>query len=254
MNAREVLERLQRGEIDVSRAEKLLKLDFLEKIGEHAVFDHGREARRGIPEVVFGESKSPEVAAEIVAKAFCDRDIMLVSRAGRAHFEAISKAVGPKFVRYEEKARMVVVDKRPSKEPKGLIGIITAGSSDICVAEEAKVMAEAMGCRVMISYDVGVAALHRMMDPLKAMLDADVDCLVVVAGMEGALPTVISGLSDVPVIGVPTSVGYGYGGKGEGALMGMLQSCSPGLTVVNIDNGVGAGATAALISLRSRRR
>ncbi|MCE5296776.1 MAG: nickel pincer cofactor biosynthesis protein LarB [Euryarchaeota archaeon] len=253
MNAREVLERLQRGEIDISRAEQLLKLDFLERIGEHAVFDHGREARRGIPEIVFGESKTPEVAAEIVSKAISDRDIMLVSRASPAHVKAISKAVDPSWVRYEERARMVVVDKRPGRESKGLIGILTAGSSDIGVAEEAKVVAEAMGCRVMVSYDVGVAALHRLMDPLIKMLEAGVDCLIVVAGMEGALPTVISGLSDVPVIGVPTSVGYGYGGKGEGALMGMLQTCSPGLVVVNIDNGVAAGATAALISLRSRR-
>jgi hypothetical protein len=218
------------------------------------VFDHGREARRGIPEIVFGESKSPAVAAEIVSKAISDRDIMLVSRAGQAHFEAISKTVDPAWVRYEERARMVVIDKRPERERKGLIGIITAGSSDIGIAEEAKVVAEAMGCRTMISYDIGVAALHRLMDPLMRMLDEGVDCLVVVAGMEGALPTVISGLSDVPVIGVPTSVGYGYGGKGEAALMGMLQTCSPGLVVVNIDNGVAAGATAALISLRSRRR
>ena len=122
------------------------------------------------------------------------------------------------------------------------------------MAEEAKAVAEAMGCKVFTEYDIGVAALHRMLDPLSRMLEQGVDVLVVCAGMEGALPTVISGLTDVPVIGVPTSVGYGFGGKGEAALMGMLQTCSPGLVVVNIDNGIAAGATAALISLRVRSK
>jgi hypothetical protein len=148
---------------------------------------------------------------------------------------------------------LVVIDKRPDRPKVGKIGILTAGSSDISVAEEAKAMAELMGCEVLTEYDIGVAALHRFLEPLAKMLDQGVDVLVVVAGMEGALPTVVSGLADVPIIGVPTSVGYGYGGKGEAALMGMLQTCSPGLVVVNIDNGIAAGATAALISLRCRR-
>ncbi|MDD1746967.1 MAG: nickel pincer cofactor biosynthesis protein LarB [Methanomassiliicoccales archaeon] len=253
MNARDVLERFKRGEIGLDRAEQLLKLDFLEVIGEHTIFDHAREARRGIPEIIFGETKSPQVVADIVGRVLSDREVILVSRASHEHLEAVKSVVDADMVRYVERAKMIVVDKRKETVAKGMVGILTAGSSDIAVAEEAKAVAEAMGCQVVTSYDVGVAALHRFMGPLMKMIDAGVDVLVVVAGMEGALPTVVSGLTDVPVIGVPTSVGYGYGGKGEAALMGMLQTCSPGLVVVNIDNGVAAGATAALISLRCRR-
>ncbi|QLH75571.1 MAG: nickel pincer cofactor biosynthesis protein LarB [Methanomassiliicoccales archaeon] len=253
MNARDVLERLQRGEIDIDRAERLLRLDFLESIGGHTVFDHAREMRRGIPEIIFGETKSPEVVGEIVMRAIGDRDVILISRARREHFEEVVRRLGEEHVRYDERARTVIINKRAVQRPRGVIGIMTAGSSDIAVAEEAKTVAEAMGCRVITAYDVGVAALHRLLDPLKMMIDEGVDCIIVVAGMEGALATVVSGLVDVPVIGVPTSVGYGHGGRGEAALMGMLQTCSPGLVVVNIDNGVAAGATAALISIRSRR-
>ena len=253
MNIRDILEQLKRGEIDEARAEQLLKLDFLERIGEHTCFDHAREARRGIPEIVFGETKSPAMVADIVKRVMADRDVILVSRASQAHVDAVRKVVDPGLVRYIETSRMVVIDKRKDPVIKGKVGIMTAGSSDIAVAEEAKAVAEAMGCQVFTEYDVGVAALHRMLDPLSRMLEQGVDVLVVCAGMEGALPTVICGLTDVPVIGVPTSVGYGFGGKGEAALMGMLQTCSPGLVVVNIDNGIAAGATAALISLRARR-
>jgi len=253
MNARDVLERFRKGEITLDRAEQLLKLDFLEVIGEHTIFDHAREARRGIPEIIFGETKSPQVVADIVGRVLSDREVILVSRASREHLEAVRSVVDGDMVRYVDKAKMIVVDKRRERAAKGMVGILTAGSSDIAVAEEAKAVAEAMGCQVITSYDVGVAALHRFMGPLMRMIEEGVDVLVVVAGMEGALPTVVSGLTDVPVIGVPTSVGYGYGGKGEAALMGMLQTCSPGLVVVNIDNGVAAGATAALISLRCRR-
>jgi len=130
---------------------------------------------------------------------------------------------------------------------------MTAGTSDIRVAEEARVVAEEMGCEVVTAYDVGIAGFHRHIGPLRRMLREGVDAIVVVAGMEGALPSVVASLVDVPVIGVPTSVGYGLGGKGVGALTTMLQSCSPGLCVVNIDNGVGAGALAALIARRVAR-
>jgi len=253
MNIRDVLERYKKGEIELQKAEQLLKLDFLEKIGEHTVFDHAREGRRGIPEVVFGETKSPKVVADTVARVMSDREILIISRASPEHFQAVKKAVDPTMVRYNEPARMILVEKHGPRHRSGKVGVIAAGSSDIGVAEEAKAVAEAMGCEVLTAYDVGVAALHRILEPLKTMIEAGVDCLVVVAGMEGALPTVVSGLTDVPVIGVPTSVGYGYGGKGEAALMGMLQTCSPGLVVVNIDNGIAAGATAALISRRCKR-
>jgi hypothetical protein len=176
--------------------------------------------------------------------------VLLVSRASEAHVEKVRRAAKGMKVTYVAEARMIIVDKRKQKTKRGKVGVLAAGSSDIGVAEEARAVAEAMGCEVLTSYDVGVAALHRVLEPVKRMVEEGVDALVVVAGMEGALPTVVSGLTDVPVIGVPTSVGYGYGAKGEAALMGMLQSCSPGLAVVNIDNGVGAGAIVALISRR----
>ena len=250
MSIRDVLERHRRGELSDAEAEKLLKLDFLESISSHTVFDHAREARRGIPEVVFGETKSPEVVADIVSRVMADREILLISRASPEHLSAVKRKAKGMKVTYVEEARMVIIDKSRAKGKHGRIGVLAAGSSDVGVAEEARVVAEAMGCEVLTAYDVGVAALHRVLEPVKRMIDEGVDVLVVVAGMEGALPTVVSGLTDVPVIGVPTSVGYGYGAKGEAALMGMLQSCSPGLAVVNIDNGVGAGAIAALISRR----
>jgi NCAIR mutase (PurE)-related protein len=129
--------------------------------------------------------------------------------------------------------------------------VITAGTSDVPIAEEAAVVAEEMGCGVVTAYDCGVAGLHRLAAPLRAMRRRRVDAIVVAAGMDGALPSVVSGLVDVPVIGLPTSIGYGAGGKGVAALLSMLQTCSPGLAVVNIDNGVGAGATAALIANRA---
>jgi pyridinium-3,5-biscarboxylic acid mononucleotide synthase len=131
------------------------------------------------------------------------------------------------------------------------VGVITAGSSDAPIAVEASLMAREMGIEVTIVRDVGVAGIHRLVEPLEQLMAEDVDAIVVAAGMDGALPSVVSGLVPVPVIGLPTSIGYGYGGEGVGALMAMLQSCAPGLAVVNIDNGIGAGATAALIANRA---
>ncbi len=253
MRARDVLESYKNGEIDADEAEKLLRLDYIRRIGEHTLFDPCRAERKDVPEVIFGESKPPSTLAEIVSQALRDKNHLIISRAGPEHLEAVRQAVGEDIVRYEEAASMIVVDRRSEREPQGLIGILAAGTSDIQVAEEARVVAEAMGVEVAIAYDVGIAGPHRLLDPLLNMLEKGVDALVVVAGMEGALASVVSSLADVPIIGVPTSVGYGAGGRGEGALMTMLQSCSPGLAVVNIDNGVGAGATAGLISLRCRR-
>jgi len=143
--------------------------------------------------------------------------------------------------------------KAPS-QTGGRVGVITAGTSDQPVAEEATLVLREMGCSVTTAYDVGVAGLHRLFDPLRRLLgEAQVDVIIVAAGMDGALPSVVSGLVDVPVIGLPTSVGYGLGGQGEAAILTMLQSCSPGISVVNIDNGVGAAAVAGLIAVRCAR-
>jgi NCAIR mutase (PurE)-related protein len=253
MDIRDILERYSKGEISPEEAERLLKLDFLERIGDHTLFDHSRSARRGIPEIILGESKDPKVLAEIVGKLMESRDLVIISRTTPEHYKAIDEKIGERDgVRWAKRAHMVIVDQRLEKPKAGTIGILAAGTSDITVAEEAREVAEAMGCTVITAYDVGIAALHRVIQPLKEMMESDCEVLIVVAGMEGALASVISSLVDIPVIGVPSSVGYGRGGKGEAALLSMLQSCSPGLVVVNIDNGVNAGATAALISKRRR--
>ncbi|MDW5563552.1 MAG: nickel pincer cofactor biosynthesis protein LarB [Methanomassiliicoccus sp.] len=253
MTIRDVLERYRKGELESDEAERLLRLDYVRKIGEHTLFDPRRSERKDVPEIIYGEGKSPAVVAEIVGQALQDKDHLIISRASIGHMEAVCGKLGVEIVRYEKAASMIIVDRRPRTEFRGLIGILAAGTSDVRVAEEAKVVVEAMGVGVTVAYDVGIAGFHRLLDPLTKMLDQGVDALIVVAGMEGALASVVSSLVDVPVIGVPTSVGYGAGGNGKGALLTMLQSCSPGLAVVNIDNGVGAGATAGLISLRCRR-
>jgi NCAIR mutase (PurE)-related protein len=149
-----------------------------------------------------------------------------------------------------------IVLREPGNEPHptgGVIGILSAGTADIPVAEQARIIAEEMGCKVVKAYDVGIAGVHRLLEPLQEMIEAEAAAIIVAAGMEGALPSVVAGLVPTPVIGLPTSTGYGIGGGGVAALMAMLQSCCPGLVCVNIDNGVGAGATAALIANNTAR-
>jgi pyridinium-3,5-biscarboxylic acid mononucleotide synthase len=214
--------------------------------------DPERELRKGVPEVIFGEAK--EVAQVIaIARRLLERTgRTIISRVRPEAIPPIQEAFSSSTVRICEASRVVVV-YAPGYVPKrtgGRVGVISAGTSDIPVAEEAAVMAEEMGCSVTCIYDVGVAGLHRLMRPLRELLESGVDAIVVAAGMDGALPSVVAGLVPVPVIGLPTSVGYGIGGKGVAALLSMLQTCAPGLVVVNIDNGIGAGSTAALIANR----
>ncbi len=254
MDAREVLEKLSRGELDIDAAERLLKLDYVEKIGNHTVFDMSRECRSGIPEVIYAGGKPPEKVGEIVEHVVKKKGIIVLSRASEEHRSEVVRRIGQEGVSFNPEAHMIVVDRRGcARDSLGRIGILTAGTSDIPVAEEAAVIAEVLGCSVIRGYDVGVAGIHRLLEPLKEMIKQDVACVVVVAGMEGALPSVVAGMVGVPVIGVPTSIGYGLGAGGMGALTTMLQSCAPGLVVVNIDNGFNAGATAALIA-KARRR
>jgi len=177
--------------------------------------------------------------------------------AGDAAVAAATSAAGPveglRFM-YQSDAEVLAAyaPRYLPPEPGGCVGLLTAGTSDIPVAEEAALIITHMGCRVERGYDTGVAGMHRLLEPLTRMIESGADVLVVVAGMEGALPSVVAGLVDVPVIGVPTSTGYGLGGDGTAALYSILQSCSPGLVAVNIDNGVGAGAAAALMARRRR--
>lgn len=221
-----------------------------------AKLDIYRDRRCGIPEVILAEDKEPKWVAELLIEMAKEKGMAIASRVDQKYFKVIRGRISSKFkVKYYKKSRMIVVSKPGYKLQKksGKVGLIAAGTGDIPVTEEAKVIMELLGCEVITAYDVGVAGIHRLFSPLEKMLRERVSCIVVVAGMEGALPTVVKGLVDVPVIGVPTSVGYGYGGKGESALMTMLQSCSPGLVVVNIDNGFGAGCAATLIARQKTR-
>jgi len=214
--------------------------------------DPGREQRKGTPEVIFAESKE---VAQIIAMAqglLKGSGRAIISRVRPEAIAPLREAFQAYTVSVREAARAVVI-YRPDyvqRRTGGLVGIISAGTSDIPVAEEAAIIAEEMGCQVTCIYDVGVAGLHRLVEPLRNLLSSGVDAIVVAAGMDGALPSVVAGLVPVPVIGLPTSIGYGLGGKGIAALLSMLQTCAPGLSVVNIDNGVGAGTTAALIANR----
>ncbi len=217
-----------------------------------ARLDLGRAARKGIPEVVLAESKRDDQLVAIV-RAFLERNgYAIVSRASEGQLALLRGAFPDANVDTREAAHAIALHTPEYARPStgGHVGVLTAGVGDIPVAEEARLVAEEMGCRVSTIYDVGVAGIHRLFGPLDALLASDVAALVVCAGMDGALPSVVAGLSHAPVIGCPTSIGYGAGGKGEAALLAMLQTCAPGLTVVNIDNGVGAGATAALIANR----
>lgn len=253
---REVLCRLARNEISVDEAERMLKTTTITELARLARLDVNREIRRGFPEIVLAEGKRSEDVAKLALKMLEINGRVLVSRAGKKHLDAIKKRVpGKENLWFNERARMIVLKNRGFTVAKtgGRIGVLTAGTSDIPVAEEVKVVAEEMGCEVFSAYDAGVAGLHRLFTPLKEMMEEDVDVIVVVAGREGALPSVVAGMVDTPIIGVPTSSGYGYGGSGESALMAMLQACSLGIAVVNIDGGVPAGAIAGLIANRSAK-
>lgn len=214
--------------------------------------DSGRERRKGAPEVIFGETKE---TAQIIAMAqglLAGTGRAIISRIPSASIAPVRETFHAYTVRMRDAAHAMVIysPEYVRRSTGGHIGVISAGTSDIPMAEEAALIAEEMGCRVTCIYDVGVAGLHRLISPLSDLLTDGVDAIIVAAGMDGALPSVVAGLVPVPVIGLPTSIGYGLGGKGVAALLSMLQTCAPGLSVVNIDNGVGAGITAALIANR----
>ena len=212
--------------------------------------DPEREQRKGVPEIILGETKEPEQIIAMARSLLSASGRAIISRVQQGFVEVLREAFQGYTFRIRENSRAVVI-YRPDyvqRRTGGLIGVISAGTSDIPVAEEAALVAEEMGCTVTCIYDVGVAGLHRLMEPLRNLLSDGVDVIIVAAGMDGALPSVVAGLVPVPVIGLPTSIGYGMGGKGVAALLSMLQTCVPGLSVVNIDNGVGAGSTAAIIA------
>lgn len=213
-----------------------------------AKVDSHRRIRCGFPEVIFCMGKTPEQVVRIVEHIVAGGNDMLATRANSEIYKAVSKEF-PNAV-YHEQARTITIRKTKRKPQRGLIMIITAGTSDIPVAEEARVTAEIMGNKVKVLYDAGVAGIHRLMKSHGELLKANV--IIVVAGMEGALASVVGGLVDCPVIGVPTSIGYGASFFGVAPLLSMLNSCAAGVSVVNIDNGFGAAYVASLIN-RTRK-
>ena len=241
------------GKISVMKAKKLLALHAVEKIEDLVKLDVGRKFRRGIPEVIFAEKKQLAEIKKIILTTMRRSDSVLVSRINKKDYEKIISFSKKNKIKKKtgKNTTAVLFFKKSLNSSGGRVGILTAGTSDIGVAEEARLMCEAMGCTCISSYDVGIAGLHRVLPVIKKMIKKEVDAIIVVAGMEGALASIVSSLVDIPVIGVPSSVGYGYGEKGVAALAAMLQSCTLGLSVVNIDNGIGAGAIAANIANRS---
>jgi NCAIR mutase (PurE)-related protein len=256
MSLRDILDKVSRNELSPAEAEKMLKLLSVEKLDNLAKLDGNREHRKGIPEVILAEGKAPSDVVEICQVMLSSTGRVIVSRCSKEHLEVIRTIPTDGFnVIINDRARMAILKKKNYSPAKngGRIGILTAGTSDIHVAEEAKTIAEEMGCTVYATYDVGVAGIHRLLEPIRTFIANDVDVVIVVAGREGALASVVSGLVDIPVIAVPTSNSYGFGAKGVSTLMAMLQSCSLGLAVVNIDGGVPAGAVATLIASRAAK-
>jgi NCAIR mutase (PurE)-related protein len=250
-NLDKILSAVARGALTPEEAAVHLQRGELRYLDELAVLDLGRAERKGVPEIVYAPGKAPEAVARICATIVEHKERVIVSNSTQEHEEALRVAL-PK-VPVQRNGRALVLGTGTPIPTGGRIVAISAGTSDLPVLEEAAAVAEEMGVAVKSFHDVGVAGLHRLAEPIKELRAFDPDCVIVAAGMEGALPSVVSGLVAVPVIGLPTSTGYGLGGYGVAAILGMLQSCSPGLSVVNVDNGVGAGTTAALIANRAAR-
>jgi hypothetical protein len=244
----DLLDQYKKGDLSLEAAAEAINGLRLEQIGDFACIDLGRNVRCGMPEVVLAEGKDPVHLATIAIRHTQAAGRCVVTRISKDQIGPIRASAEQQGItsEYHEAGHILVLAKGPGPEKTGgIVAVITAGTSDIRVAEEAKIIAEEMGCEVRTAYDVGAAGIHRLFPALKPLLAAHV--FIVCAGREGTLPSVVAGLVDKPVIGVPVSVGYGYMGEGRAALASMLQSCSV-LSVVNIDAGFTAGAFAARIA------
>jgi len=248
----EILESLKEGKISVDKAEKNVRLLAVKNI-ESACLDISRLQRKGVPEIVLAEGKALNDIIEISSALLNEQGRAIVSRADPNVVDALSSNFGSiaKIDIGKRSGTVIIRDpKYPLPKTIGKVGVLSAGTADARVSEEVEMILEELGCGVLSFHDLGIAGIQRLFPAVKKCIEEDVDSIVVVAGMEGALASIVSSLVSVPVIGVPTSSGYGHGGRGEGAIASMLQSCTPGLVVVNIDNGVGAAVAAALISKR----
>jgi NCAIR mutase (PurE)-related protein len=260
----DILARVARGELAPAEAEPLLRADRIARLEDRAALDLDRHHRGGVPEVILAGPKTAADVAAIAAALLDATGHACVSRMRAGHRAALRRLAAERnatVVEYGRTSRRLIApDHAPANghhptppTTSARIGLIAAGTSDLEALAEARMVCDAAGGATTQVADVGVAGLHRLFEPLAALLAEDVAALVVAAGMDGALPSVVAGLVHVPVIGLPTSTGYGAGGKGEAALLSMLQTCAPGLTVVNVDNGVGAGAAAVRIALHRQR-
>lgn len=210
---------------------------------EFAEIDYDREKRTGFPEVIYGETKTPEHSAKIAKKIYDNSNIFLITRTNDETYQEVLKYIPE--AKFDSTAKMIWSSKKKIKL-NGSVSIVSAGTSDIPIAKEVEITASLLGAKVKLINDVGVTGIHRILSKIEIIKKSD--CIVVVAGMEGALPTVVAGLVDKPVIAVPTSIGFGTGAKGYSALLTMLNSCAPGISVVNIDAGFSAGYQAGLIA------
>ena len=239
----DILNRIKTGEITPEEALLKLRTEPYEDLG-YVKLDHHRELRQGIAEVIYGAGKTAEQIAGISATLLSrGQELILITRLSREVADEVKKTVP---LTYHEMARIGIVGDIPKPDGIGKVVVATGGTSDMPVAEEAALTAEALGNEVVRLYDVGVAGLHRLLSKMEHIMDAQV--IVAVAGMEGALPSVIGGLADCPVIAVPASIGYGANFGGLSALLTMLNSCASGVCVVNIDNGFGGGYLASMIN------
>jgi NCAIR mutase (PurE)-related protein len=255
MDLRTIMEKFSEGSLTLDEVQRQLCIHSIEYSANNlAKLDIGREIRRGVPEVIFAEGKDYRDVVQIIFSVLKRNGMAIISRVTRRDIPKLCNLLKKRnyYVEVGERSTTLLVSSAEYIEKKSSpkIGILSAGTSDVGVAEEARLIAKAMGCSAVVNYDVGIAGIHRLFPALEQMISENVNALVVVAGMEGALASVVSSLVDIPVVGVPTSVGYGFGSGGLAALASMLQSCTVGLAVVNIDNGIGAGAFAASIAKR----
>ena len=248
MDLTDILRAVKDGKMDVETAEQQARgLGFVSYM-DIAKLDSHRKSRTGIVEAILADCKEPEDVVEIARIMVAESKRALITRVSPRHVEVLNQAFGPDKLEWNCRARTVIIhDGTPAPRTGGVVGIVSAGTADIPAAEEARVVASEMGCETITVYDVGVAGIHRLIPELHKLKSMMPGAIVVAAGREGTLPTIVSGLVDVPVIGLPVSTGYGAGGGGKAALLSMLQSCST-LAVVNIDAGFVAGAYAARIA------
>lgn len=254
----EILKDLLEGKIDITTAKNKLRVLNIKSVAEVAKLDVNRAQRTGVPEAILAQGKLSEDVRRLALSMAEENGYALITRVKDEDVREIETSLPIDYeLSINRHARMVILKQKKHSFLKigqkiGKVGILAAGTADIAVAEEVVVTATVMGCEVIKAYDVGVAGIHRLYGPLTEMLENNVAAIVVIAGMDAVLPIVVSSNVDVPVVGVPTSVGYGMGKGGIAGLMTMLQTCSPGLAVVNIDNGFGAGVFASLIARQAK--